>query len=119
MEAWEPFAEALGRRIKELRKSKLMSQSKLAKAAGLDEKYLAALERGERNVGLASIQKVMLGLEADPFELFAFSLKRRVPGDRVDKIVFENLLKSADLATRARAIDLVKHLVRASKAKRR
>lgn len=118
MDEWEPFAEALGRRIKDLRKSKLMSQSKLAKAAGLDEKYLAALERGERNAGLESIRKVMIGLEVEPFELFAFSVRRKVPTERVDQIVFGNLLKGANQATRTRAIDLVKHLIQASKPKR-
>jgi transcriptional regulator with XRE-family HTH domain len=47
-----------GRRLRELRQQRNLSQEELAFRAGLHRTYLSSLERGERNVALLNIQKL-------------------------------------------------------------
>lgn len=41
--------ELLGRRVKELRKRKALTQEQLAERAGLDVKFVGSIERGTEN----------------------------------------------------------------------
>lgn len=59
-----------GRRVRELRKSKGLSQEALATACGLDRTYIGGIERGERNVSLLNIQKISEALDVHARELF-------------------------------------------------
>ena len=59
-----------GRRVRELRKSKGLSQEALATACGLDRTYIGGIERGERNVSLLNIEKISLALDVPARELF-------------------------------------------------
>lgn len=51
-----------GRRVRELRKKKGMSQEALALEAGLDRSYVGGVERGERNISLVNIEKLARAL---------------------------------------------------------
>ncbi len=51
-----------GRRVRELRKKKGMSQEELALEAGLDRSYVGGVERGERNISLVNIEKLARAL---------------------------------------------------------
>lgn len=51
-----------GRRVRELRKKKGMSQEALALEAGLDRSYVGGVERGERNISLINIEKLARAL---------------------------------------------------------
>jgi ribosome-binding protein aMBF1 (putative translation factor) len=55
-----------GRRVRELRATKGLSQERLAFACGLDRTYVGGVERGERNVSLLNIWKIAdaLGVKA-------------------------------------------------------
>ena len=59
-----------GRRVRELRKSKGLSQEALATACGLDRTYIGGIELGERNVSLLNIEKISLALDVPARELF-------------------------------------------------
>lgn len=59
-----------GRRVRELRKSKGLSQEALATACGLDRTYIGGIERGERNVSLLNIEKISQALDVPSRELF-------------------------------------------------
>lgn len=61
---------AFGRAIRELRKERGLSQEALALRAGLDRSYVGDIERGQRNPSLASILKIVEGLEVPASELF-------------------------------------------------
>ena len=58
-----------GKRIKELRQSKNLSQEALAHLAELDRTYIPSIEKGERNVSIEVIQKLSFSFEIKISEL--------------------------------------------------
>lgn len=60
------------KRIKNFRKSKNITQEKLALMVGIDRSYMGSIERGERNITLATMFKIIDALELSPIELFSF-----------------------------------------------
>ena len=50
--------EQVGKRIKELRLAKNMSQEDFAYKCGSDRTYITSLERGKRNVSLINLEKI-------------------------------------------------------------
>jgi transcriptional regulator with XRE-family HTH domain len=67
-----PEHEAFGRALRMLRARHNLSQEALAGAAGLDRSYVGAVERGEANVGYATLHRL-----ARAFKLRASELVRR------------------------------------------
>ena len=61
---------AFGKRVRELRMAKGLSQEALAHVCHLDRTYVGAIERGERNVSLVNIEKIAVGLGVPLQELF-------------------------------------------------
>lgn len=59
-----------GIRIKELRKSKGLSQERLANMAEIDRTYLPTIEKGERNVSIEVIEKLAKALDVKIKDLF-------------------------------------------------
>jgi transcriptional regulator with XRE-family HTH domain len=59
-----------GKRLRELRKAKGLSQEALAVSCGLDRTYIGGIERGERNVSLLNIRKISKALGVQARELF-------------------------------------------------
>ena len=62
----------LGKRIKDLRKAKGLSQEGLAFKAGLHRTYVGGIERGERNPSLKNIAAIAKALGVTLPELFSF-----------------------------------------------
>lgn len=59
-----------GKKIKELRKQKSLSQDNLADKSGLHRTYISGIERGLRNVSLKNIKKLANGFGVKIEELF-------------------------------------------------
>jgi len=59
----------LGKRIKEIRISKGMSQEYLADITGIHRTYVGMLERGEKNATIFSLEKISKSLEVPLSEL--------------------------------------------------
>ena len=62
----------LGKRIKNLRKSKGYTQERLAEIMDISSNYLAGIERGEANPTLALLERLSAGLEVPLSELFRY-----------------------------------------------
>ena len=60
-----------GKRLRQLRLLKGLTQEGLAESAGLHSTYVGGIERGERNVGLDNIIKLARALGEHPSALFA------------------------------------------------
>ena len=62
-----------GQRVRELRKSKGLSQEAMAALAGLDRSYMGHIERGEKNITLLKIYQISEALEVEVVDLFPIS----------------------------------------------
>jgi transcriptional regulator with XRE-family HTH domain len=60
----------LGKRIAELRKKKGFSQEAFAHECGFHRSYMGAVERGEKNITLAMVNRVAKALKISLAELF-------------------------------------------------
>lgn len=59
-----------GKRVRELRQARGLSQEAFADLAGLHRTYMGGIERGERNVSLKNIEAIANALSVSLAELF-------------------------------------------------
>ena len=64
--------ELVGDRIKGLRKARGWTQEQLAEAACLHYSYIGGVERGDRNISLETLEKIVEAFGVEPLELFRF-----------------------------------------------
>lgn len=62
----------VGKRIRDIRKSKSLSQEQLGEKSGFHFSYIGGLERGERNISLVNLAKIAEALEVKMHEFFEF-----------------------------------------------
>lgn len=67
-----------GRRVRQLRKAKGVSQEAFAHLIQIDRSYFGSIERGERNVSLDNICLIAKGLGVAPAELLRFDVAPEV-----------------------------------------
>lgn len=60
----------VGKRIKEIRKKKSISQKDLSFSADLDRTYIASVESGQRNISIVNLEKIANALDVTLSELF-------------------------------------------------
>jgi transcriptional regulator with XRE-family HTH domain len=70
---WNAQLDLFGRRVRETRHRKGLSQNALAARAGMDRTYLSDIERGRKNLSLVKIVRIARALEVDVRDLFRFS----------------------------------------------
>jgi transcriptional regulator with XRE-family HTH domain len=61
----------VGRRVRSLREERGYSQEAFADLLGVHRTYMGAIERGERNLTLRTVERLAARLEIDPGELLA------------------------------------------------
>lgn len=66
--------KAFGRRMRELRKAKNLSQEELAWKADSELSQISRMERGVVSAGLSQIFKIAKALEVHPREMFLFEM---------------------------------------------
>ncbi|AKG36830.1 helix-turn-helix domain-containing protein [Paenibacillus durus] len=64
--------ESVGNRIRELRKAKGWTQEQLAEAASLHYSYIGGVERGDRNISLETLEKIIAAFQVPAIEIFRF-----------------------------------------------
>jgi len=56
---------AFGKRVREMRKSKGISQERLAEMSGIDRSYMGNIERGEKNITLKKAYEICDALDIE------------------------------------------------------
>jgi transcriptional regulator with XRE-family HTH domain len=101
--------ELFGRRVRSLRKDEGLTQEELADRAGINYKYLGAVERGEENPSLKIISSIAAGLGVEVRDLFELEHEETSPAKLRKKL--DSLLKDADQATLQQAVKLIRALL--------
>ena len=65
----DDIKKAFGKRLKEIRTLKGISQEDLAFRSGLHRTYVSSVERGEPNISLVNIKKISDALGVSPHDL--------------------------------------------------
>jgi transcriptional regulator with XRE-family HTH domain len=65
-----PRLAALGRRIREVRETRGVSQEDFALEAGLARSYYSGIERGRRNVASLNLMRIAIALNCDVGDFF-------------------------------------------------
>ncbi len=62
----------VGRRIRDLRKEREMSQELLGEKGGFHYSYIGQIERGEKNIALMNLAKIATALDVSISQLFSY-----------------------------------------------
>jgi transcriptional regulator with XRE-family HTH domain len=87
--------EAVGKRIRELRKARGLTQEGVAESAGINPKYFGSIERGEVNLSLSTLDRIAKALHVQPAALLDLTLVAEPDRDSVIQLVQE-VLQHAD-----------------------
>lgn len=68
----EQYLKQLGARIREIRKSKKLSQERLAELISKSRNYVGMIERAESNVSIKTYVEIAIALNVHPKNLFEF-----------------------------------------------
>ncbi len=67
----QPLRSVLGAQLREIRRSRGLTQEALAAELGVSPRYLAGIERGERNLTLDSVDALAAQLGVESLELLS------------------------------------------------
>lgn len=96
----------LGKRIQTIREKRGMTQEALGDKAGMNAKYISAVECGQRNVTIKTLDKIARGLDAELFDLFLFS--EEFESDRSIRKALDSFIKDADTKTLNLCLEFLK-----------
>lgn len=65
-----PALVSFGATVRRLRKERGYSQEAFGDLCGIDRSYMGGIERGEHNLALINIVKIIVALEVKPSEFF-------------------------------------------------
>ncbi|MFC3803829.1 helix-turn-helix domain-containing protein [Cohnella sp. GCM10012308] len=78
----------VGKRIREIRKAKGLSQTALAEKCGFTFSYIGGVERAEKNISLINLEKIAEGLGVGVHQFFVYSYQyEQLPAN--EKIIQE------------------------------
>ncbi|NHN28545.1 helix-turn-helix domain-containing protein [Paenibacillus agricola] len=66
------FKKLLGSRIRALRKANGLTQEQLAERSEIHYSYIGGVERGDRNISVDTLEKLLIALDIPAYELFRF-----------------------------------------------
>lgn len=88
----------LGKKIKETRKKKLLTQEKLAELAKIETPSLSNIENGKNYPGHETLGKISSALGVNPYELFIFDYFKS-KGELIEEMI-EEMKKDETLVQR-------------------
>lgn len=101
--------ELIGKRIKELRRKRGLSQEQLSERAEITPNYLSRVERGTENPTLDMFMKLANALEVEMWEMFDFGHS----GSRRDlKSILNKIAGEADEERLMLAIKVLRAIIR-------
>ncbi len=107
-----PSIHALvGRRIKEERKARRLTQGQLAAAAGIDTSHLSRIENARTQIALNALQRISDALGLPVADLFKGIAPRRTPEPGLDHAV-SALLRDAPPRKRGMILRVLKSIVK-------
>lgn len=96
----------LGKRVRTLRERRGLTQEALEDKTGVNTKYISAMERGQKNATIKTLEKLAKGLDVELYELFLFT-EEPGSGKALMKGI-ESLLKDSDLKTLTLCLEFLK-----------
>lgn len=108
-----------GQRVRQLRKAAGLTQEELASRAGMSFKYVSSVERGDQNITLETLERLVRALGIEPYEAFLFTLREGRPADVPVEVVLRKLVRRADRAVAPLVIDYLQSLLRWADAQRK
>lgn len=105
------FMKMVGEQIRYIRKSKDLTQQTLAELTGLQLSYISDVERGERNISLETLYKIVTALDVPATDVFKFT-STEVVNELVEKRMVIESLRSL---LNERSIDEVKFINRVAR----
>jgi transcriptional regulator with XRE-family HTH domain len=97
---------SVGKRIQSVREKRGLTQSQLEEKTGINTKYISAIECGQKNVTIKTLEKIANGLNIDLYELFLFSEEFESEG--AVKKAIESLIKESDIKTLNLCLDFLR-----------
>ena len=89
--------KSIGKRIQFIREKRGFTQEQLEERTGVNTKYISAIERGQKNATVKTLQKIAKGLGIELYELFL--LPKDLAAEKAAKKAIESLIKDADVKT--------------------
>lgn len=102
--------QLLGRRIRELRKARNLTQEQFGERTRINYKYLGAVERGQENPTVKVLEKIAKVLRVDLRDLFAF--EHLEPDSKTLKRRINQLIEGEDQEKLQRALKLLSALLK-------
>lgn len=95
----------LGKKIQIIREKRGLTQEQLEEKTEVNAKYISALERGQQNVTIKTLDKIAKGLEVELYELFLFSYG--LQSEKAVRKALDSLMKDADTKTLNLCLDFL------------
>lgn len=103
--------EKVGKRIREIRKAKGLSQEKLGEECGFTFSYIGGIERAENNVSIKNLEKIANALDVELYELFVdYKDLKKLAGKQALLEGTLNLLTSLDEKELKKAANVLKEV---------
>ncbi|MDF2921580.1 MAG: transcriptional regulator y4dJ [Paenibacillaceae bacterium] len=98
----------VGQRIREIRKTRGLSQTALAERCGFTFSYIGGVERAEKNISLLNLEKIAMGLDVGVHQFFIYSHRyEKLIGNEAAMEEILSMLVEQDPQT----IEMVKNII--------
>jgi len=100
----------LGKRIQAIRGKKGLTQEQLEERTGINAKYISAVECGQRNITINTLNKIAKGLDVELYELFLFSYE--LQSEKAVRKALDSFIKDADIKSLNLCLEFLKKALR-------